>query len=101
VEFCTLDAIPEKGFTMPQVQEGDFASDASGERRVGHDRRQLVQLRIARFLNASASSRGEVELQGMGETGDPISIALPVETAMTLLNALHRLSTEDRWFDVV
>jgi len=86
---------------MPEVQEGEFAFEAPGERRVGHDRRQPVQLRIARVLDASASSRGEVELQGMGDTGDPISIVLPVETAMTLLNALHRLSTEDRWFDVV
>ena len=87
---------------MPLVQEGDFASEVPGERRVGYDRRQSLRLRVSRFLNASVSPlRGDVELQAVSDAGDPVEIVVPVETAMTLLNALNRLSTEDGWFDVV
>ena len=86
---------------MPLVQEGSHAPELPSDRRVGQDRRQLLRLRISRFLNASVSpQRGDVELQAMSDTGDPIEIVVPVETAMTLLNALNRLSTEDGWFDV-
>ena len=87
---------------MPLVQEGDLASEIPSDRRVGHDRRQLLRLRVSRFLNASVTpQRGDVELQAVSDAGDPIEIVVPVETAMTLLNALNRLSTEDGWFDVV
>ena len=87
---------------MPLVEEGNHAPELPSERRVGNDRRQLLRLRVSRFLNAAVSpQRGDVELQAVSDTGDPIEIVVPVETAMTLLNALNRLSTEDGWFDVV
>lgn len=87
---------------MPQGLEGELLPGNRGERRVGHDRRQALQIRVARFLGAAAGAQaGAVEIQGVSEIGEPIEIVVPVESAMTLLNALHRLSTEDRWFDVV
>jgi hypothetical protein len=87
---------------MSQGLEGEVPSSAkSTDRRAGIDRRQLTQLRIARVLAARSSARaGYVEVQAMSDAGDPVEMLLPVEGAMTLLNSLHQLSTDDRWFDV-